>query len=430
MRSETPDSAGLLRNLNFLLLWQGQLVSQLGNQAFLIATMFWTMERTGSASLVGALLVCSTLPAIVLGPFGGTFADRHSRKWILVVSDFLKGVAILVVAAVFLWRPDRTELMLAMLFGAATLGGTVNAAFMPAVTAIIPDLVPRPHVAKANALSQLSGQATTLIGQALAGVAYRLVGAPLLLLVDGVTYLVSALSETFISLPARPRAAYQGGRRRLLREIAAETADGLRYLIRRPGMATFLLVTAALNLLFMPVFVLLPFYVTDVLGAGAEWYGFLLAGLSGGSLGGTLIAGRIRLSGVGRSRLLTAALLVAAGGILASAIVHTRLVALGLFVLLGACTGLINVFVFTLLQLGTAAGMRGRVMALALTLSGAATPLGMGLGGVIGDLTGKNLPLVFGVCGALAVSAVLLAARTPSFRAFLADDAVATGEQA
>jgi len=71
-------------NRNFFLLWQGQLVSQIGNQAFLIGTMFWTMEATGSASLMGAYMMLSMLPMIVLGPLGGTVADWYPRRRVII----------------------------------------------------------------------------------------------------------------------------------------------------------------------------------------------------------------------------------------------------------------------------------------------------------------------------------------------------------
>jgi MFS family permease len=61
---------------DFLLLWQGQLVSQLGNQALLVASLSWTLEATGSPALMGLLLMASTLPAVALGPIAGAMADR------------------------------------------------------------------------------------------------------------------------------------------------------------------------------------------------------------------------------------------------------------------------------------------------------------------------------------------------------------------
>jgi MFS family permease len=415
---------GRLLNRDFVLLWQGQLVSQLGNQAFALAMLYWLMEATGSASLMGLVMMASLLPGVVLGPFGGAVADRYSRKRIIVLADLLRGCSVLGLGGVLWWRPEETSLVLGLLFAVALFGGVVNAVFQPAIAAAIPDLVPRDRLAAANSLNQLSVQASVLLGQALGGILYRLLGPALLFVLDGVSYLLSALSEMWIRLPPAPSREPLAPRQALA-AYGRETLEGLRYVWQRVGMRSFLLMASGINFLAMPVLVLLPFYVQDQLGKGPAWYGFLLAAMGGGALVGYLLMGALPMTPARRPPILIAALLALGGLIIAAGFVQRPALALALLALMGLSTGVINIFLLTLFQVSTPAEMRGRVMGLVMALSSAATPLGMALGGVVGDLTGKNIPLIYLLCGGLMVGVVTVGVSRASLRDFLRWDPAA-----
>jgi len=105
-----------LLNKNFVLLWQGQFVSMLGNQAYAIAMMFWIKHETGSAALVGMIMMASAIPGVLLGPLGGTYSDRHSRKKIIVWCDILSGLAVLTLAFLLFTTPDETDFLIVVLF--------------------------------------------------------------------------------------------------------------------------------------------------------------------------------------------------------------------------------------------------------------------------------------------------------------------------
>jgi MFS transporter, DHA3 family, macrolide efflux protein len=413
-----PARPARLFNRNFLLLWQGQAVSRLGTQAFAVAMMFWVMEKTGSASLMGFLMTFSMLPGILLGPVGGTFADRHSRVKIIVVCDLLSGLGVLLLAFAMMSLPDAVDILIPLLFVVAVLGGVVQAFFMPAIAASVPDLVAPERLAAANSLNQFSTQASLLIGQAAGGILYSTLGAPLLFLIDGLSYLFSGVSAMFIRLPARPL-PQEEEKQPVFRTYVQQTAEGFRYVWQRTGLRSFIFATSFLNFLIMPIMVLFPFYVSLYLRQGSEWYGFLMAGMSAGAVAGFVLAGVLKLQGAGRARGLLICMLLMPVFIGILGFVRVPVLALALVFLDGAAMGLINVYLVTMIQRSTPSEIRGRVMGLLGTLSGGLMPIGMALGGVVGDLTGKNVPLIYAVCAGASVLLVLAFWTLHDFRDFL-----------
>jgi MFS family permease len=409
-----------LLNRNFFLLWQGQFVSLIGSQAFFLAMMYWTMEGTGSASLMGILMTLSMLPGVVLGPVAGTVADRYSRKIIIVVADILSGLGVLTVSAFFFLFPESTNVLISALFAVAVLNGVVQAFFRPAIMAAVPDLVPKERITAANSMNQLSFRFSQILGQGAGGVLYALLGAPVLFLVDGLTFLFSAVSESFIQIPQKIANSSKEGSAPT--EFKADVIAGLQYVWRRKGMRNFLLMVGAVHFFAMPFIVLMPFYVEISLERGAEWFGFLMAGFSGGSVVGYALAGTIPLSGVSRSRILL--VLLSAAGLLFGLLgfLHQPVVALLTIGTAGATLGMFNVHVTTILQTTAGSELRGRVMGLVMTIANAASPLGMVAGGIAGDLTDKNIPLIYKVCGAGIVVSVFLIGRRQAVREYLATD--------
>lgn len=414
---------GRLWNRDFTLLWQGQTISQFGNLAFSFAMMLWIKDATGSASLMGFMMVASLLPGVLLGPFGGTFADRYSRIKIALVCDLLSGAAVLTLAfsmfdpRVTALEPGAVRFIIGLLFTVSVIVGILRAFFAPALSAAIPDLVPRDKIPAANSLNQFSVQGSTLLGQAIGGLLYQTLGAPLLFLVDGISYLYAGACAALIRLPPRepkPASAHP------FRDFLKDTADGFRYIWSQPGLRDFIGVASLVNFFGMPIMVLLPFYVELYLKADEKWYGFLAATVGVGSVAGFILAGTLNLTGRSRQKGIMISMVLAPifFGILGSA--TNSYLALALVFLGGVTLGMINVYLMSMLQMATPGEVRGRVMGVVMTLSGGLMPIGMALGGVVGDLTGKNVPLVFGVCGGAALLVTLAGVARRELREFLA----------
>ncbi len=411
---------------DFRLLWQGQAVSQVGNQTFAVLLLFWTREATGSSSAVGLLLMLSSLPGLLLGPLAGALSDRCSRRALLLGCDLVRGTAFLVLAAAMARRMAPLEALLFAVAATALLEGSASALVFPAVNAALPDLVPAARVQQANSLYQVGARAAAVAGQAAGGLLYAALGAAALCLLNALTFYFAALCTAFVTLPRQaPRAAASS--------YLADLRDGLRFVRRQPGMLAFLLTTASLNFFFMPVFVLLPFYATDVLSAGGGVYGSLTAAFAAGGLVGLSLTGARALTGRARRRTITAALFGTAFLFGALGTVRHPVPALAILFAIGLLTSIVNVLVITLSQTSTPAALRGRVLGFVLALSRAASPLGMAFGGLLGDLSGHEVSKIYLTCGAVPLVVVAYAATRPALRVFLCgnpplpeEDAMAT----
>ena len=145
-----------------------------------------------------------------------------------------------------------------------------------------------------------------------------------------------------------------------------------------------------------------------------------LAGFGGGALIGYALAGSLHIAPRKRSAVLVTTLLATGGLLGALGWAGSPGVALLLLGATGILNGFFNILLVTAFQLSTPTEMRGRVMGVVTTVAMAVAPLGMAAGGVLGDLTGKNLPLIYGLCGAMiALGTMLLGWRRP-VREFLA----------
>lgn len=414
-----------LMNRNFFLLWQGNFVSKLGSQAFAIAMMFWLKHETGSATLMGLIMMLSMLPAVILSPVAGTLADQYSRRKIIILCDLLGGIPVLALGLLILFFPAMSDIILVYLFVVSLILGIVRTFFDPAISAAIPDIVPEDKVAAANSLEQSSEQISMFVGQGLGGYLFVLLGAPVLFIIDGITYLFSAFSESLIEIPQKLRPKKRN-RKELFAEFKQDMIEGFQFVWHKSGMRGLVLAAAFLNFFLMPIVVLLPFYVEDVLGVSPAWYGYILASLGLGSLIGFVAAGAVTLGARVRGKSMIVALFMLSAGMALFSIVDSAAIACVLMGVVGILSGFFTIHVMSILQLATPTEIRGRVFGLLTTLTAGLIPIAMGLGGLVADLTGQNIPLIYASCGIATVAASAFFSFNKEFQDFLAFEAKVT----
>ncbi len=394
-------------------------MSSIGTQAFTIAAMFWVKHATESATTMGMIMMASTIPMVLLSPFGGTFADQFSRRNIIIVCDLISGLGVLVLAALMFLIPDSTALLLTILVVVTILQGVVGAFFSPAIRAAIPSIVPADKLTAANSLHQSSVELSTLIGQSIGGLCFRLLGAPVMFLLDGITFLFSAFSESWITIPQKLPEKRESASEAIAL-FKSDMSSGFRYVWKRNGLRNLLLIAAILNFFAIPFFVLLPFYVEDHLLARVDWYGYLLAALGGGGLIGYGIAGTLGLEGRPRRISLVVSLLFQAVLLTMLGFVANQWLALILMFTSGIFHGIVNINFLTLLQIATDDEFRGRVFGVMYLLVGGLSPLAMILAGVVADSLDHDVAMIFRWCGCALIITAIFSLLDRHFREFLA----------
>jgi len=410
-----------LWNRSFTLLWQGQLISSMGKNAFALAALLWLKDATGSGTLSGLITGLAMLPMVVLGPVAGVFVDRVNRGRLIAWTDVAGGVLVSAAAAVFFLTPESRLLLLVAVFVVSLGTGLLDTFSQPSIGACIPDLVPQDKLEAANGLNLTGIHVAFLLAQGAAGILYRLLGAPLLVAVNAAAYLWAGFSELGIKTPDRGRPLAPGGHP--FRAFLAEMVEGVRYVWQHRGLRTLLAVYTVLNFFVTPLLALIAFFVQDFLGLGPEWTGYLYACYGGGGLAGFAVAGAVPVRGRSRGALVGTATIAQSATVVLMLLLPGTACQIVLFALAGVLGGLVNVHVMTLIQTAAPPELRGRVQSLSNTLSVAVMPVGMALAGVLFDATGGNFWLVIGVPGALMFVASCLALLSPQYRSFLAETA-------
>ncbi len=275
----------LLNNRNYALLWLAQIMSGIGGVLYHVGVMVTIFERTGSALQTAGVMVASSLPAFVLGPFAGAIIDKASRRSVLLISDLFRA---LLVGSLLLFS-SGDELSVAGIYLVVAGLGAAATFYNPARQALIPGLVPRRQLVRANSLIASTTQAAHAAGYAVGGLLVVWLGFRLLVVVDLITFVLAAL---FIALTGRAAERRpDAGAARAPRSLLQAIRDGAVYL-RHDRLPRTLVIMEVVEHVPHAVWTsaLMLVFVSDVLnGTPADW-GNQNAAFYAGMLAGAALA--------------------------------------------------------------------------------------------------------------------------------------------
>jgi len=285
-----------LRNRDFRLLWTGQTVSIFGNFVHQVAVPFQLLALGASPIQLGIGASISTAMGLLLFLFAGAIVDRVPRRRVILACDLLSGIVVLAIALLSLTGTLRIE----HIYIEAAFFGATGAFFMPAMGAIIPELVPADILVQGNTLRSFSRQGARLTGPVIGGLIVASAGPGWAFLADSLTFFVSFL----VLLAASSTRRAPAPRQPILREIR----EGVVFTFSLPWLWITILVFAFANATYAgPLIVAMPLYVRNVLLADAGVFGLINASNGIGEIVGGILLGQLRLRRIGIAMYVAAA---------------------------------------------------------------------------------------------------------------------------
>jgi predicted MFS family arabinose efflux permease len=391
------SSLRALRSRPFRLYFAGQVVSASGTFLQQTAIGWLVLKLTGSASSLGLVLAVGGLPSLVLGPWGGTVADRVDLRKLLIVTQTLFGLLAGVIWVVAATGSASVHLIVAV----NLIGGFVQIVDSPARQAFVSGLVGPEDLASAVSLNGVVMNSARVVGPALAGVLIVTIGTTPCFVVNALSYL-AVIAALVMLRPLRPGAR---GRR-----ATGGVREGLRYAASRQQLWLPLAMMALVGLLAFNFPVILPVLASRTFRGDGGTYGLLSTMLSIGSVAGSLGVGFIRHPR--RPYLMAAAL---AFGVFLAATAGAPDIAVACLTLLatGAAAFSFVTLCSTALQLHSSPAYRGRIMALWVYVYIGTTPVGSIITGAIISAAGVRAALLTGAAACLVAAAIASRVHTP-----------------
>jgi MFS family permease len=373
----------VLKNRDFLALFMSQLISKVGDNFAVVASLVLINElaaRSGIAVVV--IATAMTLPQL-FALASGVFVDRFSRKTVMIVTDLLRAGFILLALLV----NQASDLYILYLTAFVVMG--LGAMFVPARNASIPNMVPEEHLLTANALIQATELISLIAGASLATLVISLTSTSTAFIVDSATFLLSAVFLLVARIPRGTVSLAAGAPRSEFRRFWQGFSEGVRYIGSNKHLMQLMAITTMATLGLSATVLMAAAYFKQLLGISAEYLGLLQATEGLGMAAGALLISAY--ASWARSRqIVSVTMIVLGGGILVFALAPVYwLVLIGALVV-GLCVVSARTTLAAMTQALVPDSQRGRVESAMVTVIGIGTMGALAMAGILGDIVGPT----------------------------------------
>ena len=396
----TAPSRSLLRHPDFLKLWTAETISVFGSAITQLALPLIAATTLNVTPFeFGLLTTIEFLPFILFSLPAGVWVDRLRRRPILIAGDLGRAVAIASIPIAFYFD----ALTIWQLYIVGFVNGILTVFFDVAYQSYLPSVVERDQLVDGNSKLEITRSASQILGPGMAGILIGTLKAPFAMVLDAVSYFVSAMFVTWIRRPEPPVAVHDevaSGPKPSMRE---EISVGLRYVTGHRWLRNIAATTGTSNLFGNVVNAILILYLVDERGLGPEAIGFAFSVASVGFLVGALTTNRLT-SRIGVGRMLVASSIGFSVSNLPIAFAPDALIwpALAISGLIGGfCSTAWNINQVSLRQAITPTRMQGKMNATMRFIVWGTIPLGAILGGALGGIIGLHETIIVGAIGGL-----------------------------
>lgn len=407
----------IVRNRPFRRLLLGRTVSILGDGFYAVAAMWLVYDLTGSTAYTGVAGFLTRAPG-VLKAFVGPLVDRFPLGRTMAVSEVAQSLLVLVVPV----AAATGHLSVWVVLVAMPLLSLANLFSGPAQNAAVPRLVADERMVRANSAAKVVGKTADAAARGVAGAVVAATSAVAVYVVDAATFLVAGGLLASLSIPPRdPGPDHDGRAVPDLDRYLDDLREGVDVVVGSV-VGRMLAGSMVANFLTGVALAVLPAFADEV--GGAETYGLLLAGMTAGSVIGSMLAAAV--DGVPLARIVVVGFVAAGLAWVAAIAVPGRLLTVALFSISRIPVGVYNVSTSATLQTGVPDDLLGRVTAVVGSASSLVLPAGMVLGGVVGARLGSRI-VMFASALAFGLLALYWSV-VPSLRSFGSPNAVSSGQ--
>lgn len=286
-----------LWNKDYILMLQGDAFSTLGDILYSVAIGYWVYDQTGSSALMGIMSSISMFMTMIVMPFSGTIIDKCNRKAVIVGMDVARGIIMLVIGLLAFLG----ELGVPAVLVAAFLASGCTVFFEPAVNTLYLDIIPHDDMVRGQSVQGGVNTFLQLIGTAFSGAVVVFLGVPLVIILNGVSYLTSAFTEMFITVPKTKAQGEPVTVKGLMKDFKVAILE----IIHNRYLRLFMPCALILNLLGAGTFTLMLPFVLDK-GFSVEDYGYLMSVSTVGSFLCVIILGIVKFKSKTRYWLMSA----------------------------------------------------------------------------------------------------------------------------